>query len=85
MKAPRKKSSKSKETPETVELVWDNPYAPGKPSEVLLNYAEGHYKKVFADNGEMMFLDKHTQKTLKISEESKFFMEILHGYDILAG
>jgi hypothetical protein len=58
--------------------------APGKPSEILLNYAEGHYQKVFADNGEMVFLDKHTNETLKIPEDSLHFMEVLHGFEMLA-
>ena len=77
--APRKKASK--ETP--VEEIPNNEYAPGKPSEVLLNYAEGHYQKVFTDEGEMAFLDKHTQRILKIADDSLHFMEILHGYDML--
>ena len=79
-KTPRKKTSKV--TPPTEEILLCE-YAPGRPSEILLNYAEGHYQKVFNDDGEMVFLDKHTQRTLRIPEESKFFMEILHGYDIL--
>ena len=77
--APRKKTSK--ETP--VEEIPNNEYAPGKPSEVLLNYAEGHYQKVFTDEGEMAFLDKNTQRILKIADDSLHFMEILHGYEML--
>ena len=78
--APRKKTSK--DTP--VEDIFNCEYAPGKPSEILLNYAEGHYQKIFTDEGEMAFLDKHTQRTLKIPEDSLLYMEILHGYEILA-
>lgn len=59
--------------------------APGKPSEVLLNYAEGHYQKIYTDEGQMAFLDKNTQEVLKIPEDSLHFMEIVHGYEILEG
>jgi hypothetical protein len=68
-----------------VEDILNCEYAPGKPSEILLNYAEGHYQKVYNGDGEMVFLDKHTQRTLKIPEDSKFFMEVLQGYDFLEG
>lgn len=81
MKEPRKKSSKA--PPNPVEDITNCEYAPGKPSEILLNYAEGHYQKVFNDDGEMVFLDKHTQRILKIPEDSLHYMEILHGYEIL--
>lgn len=67
------------------EITPVNEYAPGKPSEILLNYAEGHYQKVYDDNGEMVFLDKHTQRILKIPEDSLHLMEILHGYEISNG
>lgn len=80
--APVKKTSDVK-TPTTE--IWTCEYAPGKSSEILLNYAEGHYQKIFTDDGEMAFLDKHTQKTLRIPEESLYFMEIIHGYEILVG
>ena len=73
--APRKKSSNATPT----EDILTCEYAPGKPSEILLNYAEGHYQKIFTDEGEMAFLDKHTQRTLKIPEDSLHYMEILHG------
>jgi len=47
--APRKKTSNV--TP--VEDITNCEYAPGKPSEILLNYAEGHYQKIYTDEGEM--------------------------------
>ena len=77
--APRKKTS----NPTPTEEILNDDYAPGKPSEILLNYAEGHYQKVFTDEGQMAFLDKHTQRTLKIPEDSLHLMEILHGYEIM--
>lgn len=80
----RKKKS-SKATPTPVEDIINCEFAPGCPSEILLNYAEGHYQKVFNDDGEMVFLDKHTQRILKIPEDSLHYMEIIHGYEILAG
>jgi len=78
--APRKKSSK--DTP--VEDISNTEYAPGKPSEILLNYAEGHYQKIYTDDGQMAFLDKHTQRPLKIPEDSLHIMEILHGFEMLS-
>lgn len=68
-----------------VEDITQAIYAPGKSSEILLNVVEGHYAKVFNDEGEMVLLDRHTQRTLKIPEETKFYMEILQGYDMLEG
>lgn len=75
--APRKKK------PNVPPEIMTCEYAPGNPSEILLNYAEGYYQKVFTDDGQMAFLDKHTQRTLKIPEDSLYLMEILHGYDML--
>ena len=60
-----------------------DPNVPGTASQIMMNYAEGHYQKVFTDEGEMAFLDKHTQRTLKIPEDSLYLMEILHGYEML--
>jgi hypothetical protein len=55
----------------------------GKASEILLNVAEGHYTKVFTEDGELAVLDRHENEVLILSEEAKFYMEILWGYDIV--
>jgi len=59
--------------------------APGNASEILLNVAHGHYSKVFTDEGELAILDRHTNETLILPEDAKYFMEILWAYEILEG
>jgi len=59
--------------------------APGKASEILLNVAHGHYSKVFTDDGELAVLDRHTNETLILPEDAKFYMELLWGHEILEG
>lgn len=78
------KTTRKKKTVEVdVTPEQESNIVPGVASEILMNYAEGHYQKVFTGDGEMAFLDKHTNRTLLMPDDVKFYMEILHGYDIL--
>jgi hypothetical protein len=77
MKAPQKKASKV--------APIDEIFVPGNPSEVLLNYAYDHYRREYNDAGEMVFYDIHKAKTLRIPEDSLYFMEILLAYEFLEG
>lgn len=57
--------------------------APGKASEILLNVAYEHYNKVFTGEGELAVLDKHTNEVLILPEDAKYYMEIIHGHEIV--
>ena len=60
-----------------------DPNVPGTASQIMMNYAEGHYAKVYNDKGEIEFLDKNRNTSFPIPEEVRYYMELLIGYETL--
>lgn len=58
-------------------------YVPGTASDVLLNLAHGHYQKFFTVDGEMVLYDRHANKTMKLTDEVRYLMEVIEGYEII--
>jgi hypothetical protein len=55
----------------------------GNASDILLHVAEGHYNRVFTDDGKMVLLAKDTQQLFLPTEEVQYYLEIIHGYEFL--
>ena len=58
-------------------------YAPGSASEIVFNFAYDHYRKAYTSDGEMIVYDRHKNQMLKLTDEAKHVMEIVHGYEII--
>jgi hypothetical protein len=72
-----KAKKKTNTTPDTLE------YAPGSTEEILLNLAYDNYQRSFTSDGEMVIYDKHKNITLKIPNDTLYYMEIIYGYEMM--
>ena len=57
----------------------------GNASDILLHVAEGHYNRVFNEDGKMVLLAKDSQQVYLPTEEVLYYLEIIHGYEFLSG
>ena len=55
----------------------------GKASDILLHITEGYYIRTFNENGEMVLLCKDSQVVYRPSDEVRYYMEVIYGYEFL--
>ena len=53
-----------------------DPNVPGTASQIMMNYAEGHYAKVYNDKGEIEFLDKNRNTSFQFQKK----LDIIWNY-----
>ena len=56
----------------------------GKASDILRDYAEGHYYRSFNENGRIVLVEKDTNNPFLPSQEVEHYLEVIIGYDYLA-